>query len=605
MEKLMNKYSIEHKTIDNVLGYINDKTISIPEMQRPFVWKNTQVRDLIDSLYEGYPVGYLVIWQNPDVRDKTTGELSVGKQILIDGQQRVTALMAAICGQKVLDDDFEEKNITIAFNPFPAEGENHFEVKTAATDKDKRWIPDISVLFRPEFSSWDFVNCFHEMNPQYSHDAINKAIQAVIAIRNQQIGVIILNKDLGIDVVTEIFIRINSKGTTLNQADFVMSTIAADEKYGGNLLRKSIDYFCHLVANANFLSQMDKDTSFKESEFYKHIQWVSQINASIYNPTFDDVIRVAFTSQYDRGKLANLVDLLHGRNFKTQTYEDAIIEESFAKFAEGVKSVQNQYNMIQFQEALKSAGFIKEDMLRSRMAIDFAYALFLRLRNDASVEKTKIPHYVAKWYALSVLTGRYTGSPETAMDKDLRNIKEKGFQQYLEETQANISDTFWDITAPQQLQSSSTTSPMFLCFLAAQCKASDDAFLASGGKVRDLLESGDVHHLFPKDYLKKAGIDDKNRYNQVANYALLTKAVNISIGKKAPAVYMQEILGTLRAGQASTYTNLTSIDALQANLKTNCIPDGFAEMDCSDYDRFLDGRRKLMSARIRSWFENL
>lgn len=108
MEKLMNKYSIEHKTIDNVLGYINDKTISIPEMQRPFVWKNTQVRDLIDSLYEGYPVGYLVIWQNPDVRDKTTGELSVGKQILIDGQQRVTALMAAICGQKVLDDDFEE-----------------------------------------------------------------------------------------------------------------------------------------------------------------------------------------------------------------------------------------------------------------------------------------------------------------------------------------------------------------------------------------------------------------------------------------------------------------------------------------------------------------
>ena len=146
---------------------------------------------------------------------------------------------------------------------------------------------------------------------------------------------------------------------------------------------------------------------------------------------------------------------------------------------------------------------------------------------------------------------------------------------------------------------------MFLCFLAAQCKASDDAFLASGGKVRDLLESGDVHHLFPKEYLKKAGIDDKNRYNQVANYALLTKAVNISIGKKAPAVYMQEILGALRAGQTSAYTNLTSLDALQENLRINCIPDGFAEMDCSDYDRFLDCRRKLMAARIRSWFENL
>lgn len=114
----MNKYNIESKTIDTILGFIKNKSIVIPEMQRPFVWKNTQVRDLIDSLYEEYPVGYLVIWQNPDVRDKTTGELSVGKQILIDGQQRVTALIAAICGERVLDDDFQEKNIRIAYNPF-------------------------------------------------------------------------------------------------------------------------------------------------------------------------------------------------------------------------------------------------------------------------------------------------------------------------------------------------------------------------------------------------------------------------------------------------------------------------------------------------------
>ncbi len=601
----MNKYSIEQKTIDNILGYINDRTISIPEIQRPFVWKSTQVRDLIDSLYEGYPVGYLVIWQNPDIRDKKTGELSAGKQILIDGQQRVTALMAAICGQKVLDDDFVERNVTIAFNPFPEEGEERFAVRTPAIDKDKRWIPDISVLFQADFDHWSFVNDFHDRNPGRPHKDINSAVQKVLAIHNQQIGVIMLDKGLSIDVVTEIFIRINSKGTSLNQADFVMSTIAADEQHGGNLLRKSIDYFCHLTANPGFFAQLEKDEEFKRSDCYSRISWVAKGGVSIYAPTFDDVIRVAFTSRYERGRLANLVDLLHGRNFRTLTYEEAVVEQTFAEFGEGVKDVQSQYNMTQFQEAVKSAGFVSEDMVRSRMAIDFAYSLFLRLRNDSSIEKTMVPRHVVKWYAMSVLTGRYTTSPESAMDKDLRGIKEKGFVAFLEETLANISDTFWEVTVPQQLQSSSVTVPAFICYQAAQCKASDDAFLSSGVKVRDALESGDVHHLFPKDYLKKAGIDEKSRYNQVANYAFLSKPVNISIGSKAPAVYMQEIIKALAEGAASPYTDLPDVGALRANLKTNCIPDGFAMMDSSGYEGFLDARRKLMAVKIRDWFTAL
>lgn len=601
----MNKYNIESKTIDTILGFIKNKSIVIPEMQRPFVWKNTQVRDLIDSLYEEYPVGYLVIWQNPDVRDKSTGELSVGKQILIDGQQRVTALIAAICGERVLDDDFQEKNIRIAYNPFPLEGENRFEVLTAAISRDRRWIPDISVLFQPGFNQWTFVEEFAKANPEHPKNEINTAIQSVIDIRNRQIGFIVLDKDLSIDIVTEIFIRINSKGTTLNQADFVMSTIAADEKYGGNLLRKSIDYFCHLSANAAFLQQIEKDDSFKKSEYYSAIKWAADGDMSIYSPTFDDVIRVAFTSQYERGKLANLVDLLHGRNFETMSYEESVMEESFRKFSTGVKQFQTKYYFCQFQEAVKSAGFIKEDMIRSRMAMDFAYALFLRLHEMPAIEKTKIAHYVCKWFAMSVLTGRYTGSPESVMDKDLRNIKTKGFLACLEENLANLSDTFWQVTLPQNLQSSSITAPAFLCFLAAQCKASDDAFLYSGGKVRDLWDSGDIHHLFPKDYLAKSGIREKRDYNQVANYVVLNRPTNISIGKKSPSVYMHEILDALRRGQPSGYTNITTDEELQKNMRMNCIPDGFADMDYTAYDNFITARRQLMAEKIRHWFETL
>ena len=602
----MNKYAIEGKTIENIIGFIKNKSIVIPEMQRPFVWKNTQVRDLIDSLYEEYPVGYLVVWQNPDVHDKATGALSVGKQVLIDGQQRVTALMAAICGEKVLDDDFKEKNIKIAYNPFPAEGENRFEVLTAAISKDRRWIPDISVMFKSDFGQWKFVKDYASANPEHTEDEVFNAIQSVMNIKNRQIGLIVLDKDLSIDIVTEIFIRINSKGTALNQADFVMSTLAADDKYGGNLLRKSIDYFCHLAADDSFQRQIDKDDSFKNSEYYNAIKWAANGNMRIYSPAFDDVIRVAFISQYERGKLANLVDLLHGRNFKTMSYEEAIIEESFSRFAEGVKGFHNRYAFEQFQDAIMSAGFIKDDMIRSRMAMDFAYALFLRLYSSSpSIDMNTIVHYVRTWFAMSVLTGRYTGSPESVMDKDLRSIKDNGFEVCLAEVLANLSDTFWTITLPQNLQTASATAPAFLCFLAAQCKSNDDGFLGSGQKVRELLETGDVHHLFPKGYLMESGIRDKRDYNQVANYIVLNRPTNVAIGKKAPAVYMHEIVDALQTGKSSKYTCINTMEDLQTNMQVNCIPTNFIDMEHASYDCFIHERQQLMAAKIRKWFESL
>ena len=598
----MSKYTIDDKTIETIIGFIKDKSIVIPEMQRPFVWKSTQVRDLIDSLYEEYPVGYLVVWQNPDVHDKATGRLSVGKQVLIDGQQRVTALMAAICGEKVLDDDFQEKNIRIAYNPFPAEDENRFEVLTAAIKKDRRWIPDISVMFQSDFDLWTFVETYAAANPDHTKSDINKAFIRVLSIKNRLIGLIVLEKGLSIDIVTEIFIRINSKGTPLNQADFVMSTLAADEKHGGTLLRKSIDYFCHLAADNSFQRQIDKDDSFKGSEYYENIKWAADGNMRIYSPAFEDVIRVAFISQYERGRLANLVDLLHGRNFQIMRYEEAIVKESFSRFSDGVKACQNQNMFKQFQEAIMSAGFIKEDMIRSRMAMDFAYALFLRLYHSNFNEAV---HFVRTWFAMSVLTGRYAGSPESVMDKDLRNIKDKGFEVCLAEALANLSDTFWTITLPQNLQTASATAPAFLCFLAAQCRAGDDGFLGSGQKVRELLETGDVHHLFPKEYLMSSGIRDKRDYNQVANYVLLNRPTNISIGKKAPTDYMHEIVDSLQNGTSSKYTCINTMEDLLTNMRTNCIPTDFFDMDHTSYDLFINKRRQLMAEKIRQWFKSL
>ena len=113
----MEKYSINNEKVNILLGWVQSGVVAIPEIQRPFVWKKAQVRDLIDSLYNGYPVGYIITWQNPAVRLKD-GTSSHGKQILIDGQQRITALRAAIKGLPVINDKYKEEKIAIAFNPY-------------------------------------------------------------------------------------------------------------------------------------------------------------------------------------------------------------------------------------------------------------------------------------------------------------------------------------------------------------------------------------------------------------------------------------------------------------------------------------------------------
>ncbi len=602
----MQQYSVNNWTVDNVLNYIKNKEISIPELQRPFVWKNVKIRDLIDSLYNGYPVGYLIVWQNPDTIDKN-GEKTVGKKIMIDGQQRITALMTSIVGISVIDKDFKKDVRRIAFNPFlAAEGEPCFEVQSPAIVKDKRWISDISVLFADTYNSFDFVPKFCEDNPDMQHKALNDLIEKVRAIRSAPIGVINLDKDLSIDKVTEIFIRINSKGASLTQADFIMSTLAADEENGGNMLRKTIDYFCHTSSDPHFLHNIvERDTDFVQSDYYSLIKWIAKNTNKLFTLTFDDVLRIAFESRYYRGKMANLTDLLHGRNFEERTFEDEIMRDTFIQLKEGVSDVFNQYNYDQFVECLKGAGFISPKLIRARMALDFAFLLFLRLKKDPTIEKLKVQHYVQRWYVMSLLTSRYASSPETAMDKDLRAIKEKGFLTFYDEVMANISDTFWDITIPQRLESTSTTSPAYCTYLAAQCRNVEASFLSDGSKVRDLLDSADTHHIFPRQYLKDKGMDNALIYNQVANYAYLSKPVNIVIGKKSPKEYLGDIVKAIENGEESKYTTISSLNNLKDNLKKNAIPDSLVQMDAENYQEFLLERRKLMSYKIKLYFESL
>jgi len=593
------RYAVTQPPIETLFTWIKSGEIAIPEIQRPFVWDATKVRNLLDSLFQGFPVGFLIAWRNPNVRLKD-GTTSSGKRILIDGQQRVTALMASLLGREVVNKNYREVRIRIAFHP----GRKLFEVSNPAIAKDASWLPDIAVVFHPDTSLFDLVEGYCARNPGTRKDDIFRSLELLRGITSNQIGLIELNHELDIETVTEIFIRVNSAGVALSQADFAMSKIAVNETNGGNQLRKAIDYFCHLAVAPEFFRVIKNDAAFASSEFFPQMAWLQRENDDLYDPSYTDMLRVAFTSEFKRGRLEDLVALLSGRNFETRQYEEAIIDESFDRLKLGLRRFMNETHFKRFVMIIRSAGFIDAAMIGSQNALNFAYILYLTLRGQG-VPDAAIERHVRRWFVMSILTGRYSGSPESTFDYDIRQVHLQGIDAYSEAVvRGALSDAFWAAALPQSLDTSVASSPFFRLFQAAQIKLGDKGFLSQEISVRDLVEvKSDVHHLFPRDLLKKHGLQ-RGQYNQIANYVVAQSEINIAIGNKEPRVYFAQVREQCGGG-LRRYGNISNLDALRENLCMNCIPDGMEDMDTQGYPAFLVERRKLMAGKIRAYFESL
>jgi hypothetical protein len=593
------RYSVTQPPIETLFTWIRSGEIAIPEIQRPFVWKATQVRDLLDSLYRGFPIGYLITWRNPTVKLKD-GTSSSGKRILIDGQQRVTALMAALLGFEVVNKDYKKGRIRIAFHP----GTFAFEVSNPAIAKDTTWIPDIRVLYDANTSMLALVKSYCSANVGAEQDEVFKSLESLKRLTSNQIGMIELDSDLEIETVNEIFTRVNRSGVALSQADFVMSKIAVNEEYGGNLLRKSIDYFCHLAARPDFAQALRNDAEFNASDYYPKLAWLKDENDDLYDPSYTDMLRVAFTSQFRRGKMADLVALLSGRNFETKQYEEEIVKSSFQRLKVGILDFMNETHFKRFIMIIKSAGFVDATLIRSQNTLNVAYILYLTLRNQ-DVPNADIERLVRRWFVMSILTGRYSGSPESTIDADIRQVDAQGLQAYSDVViKGELSDAFWTVSLPQALETSATSSAYFRLFQAAQAKLGDRGFLSSQITVRELVEiRGDVHHLFPKDYLRKHKLG-RGMYNQIANFAVAQSEINIAIGAKEPRLYFSQVLEQCNGGPR-LYGNIADRSALRDNYRMNCLPDGMEAMTADDYPDFLAQRRGLMAARIRTYFDSL
>jgi hypothetical protein len=596
----MVKYRVTQSAVSQLLEDVRQDRIAIPELQRPFVWDSVKVRDLMDSLYKGYPVGYLITWQSVGAHLKG-GQVAGHQQILIDGQQRITALRAAVAGLTVINKRYKQIRIKIAFNPVTEE----FATLTPVINRNREWISNISELFNAA-STYGFYSDYFAANPDVDRDAVEANIARLEQIKNAQIGIIALNDDLDVETVSEIFIRINSKGVPLSSADFAMSKIATYGERGRNL-RKLIDYFCHLaVAPHAYTDIAENDTEFATSGHLEAIAWLKDDSEDLYDPAYGDVIRVAGLRGFSRGKASSIVSELSGRDPESRKVDESRIPAAYDTLEATLREIVKKYHLENFLMIIKSAGFITSGMIGSKNALNFAYALYLRLRADQTMTEGERKRIVRRWFVMSMLTSRHSGSFESTWEQDIRRIGVAGAAAYLKQIEdSELTDGFWDVALPAALETTSSASPYFQTFLAAQVATGARGFLSKSITVAAMHEqSGDIHHIVPKDYLQKNGYPDRADYNQVANFALTETAINISISNKPPAEYMADLDQQVRTGRL-VLGEITEAEDLRRSLTENAVPQDLCSVTAASYPEFLRNRRQLMAQVIRRYFDQL
>ena len=591
-------YKITQYSVSSILGYVENSQNAIPEIQRPFVWKGEEVRALIDSLYEGYPIGYLIVWQNSQVRVRNFGKGGT-KKILIDGQQRVTALMAALLGKEVLDEQYQSHRIRIAFNPLAGKGEERFAVCDTKHEEDSRWIPDISIFFRRDFSFRQFEKEYKEANPDEDFTPLEESVDTLKEIVKHQVGVIELSFLLDIDVVSEIFIRINLQGKPLNQEDFVMSKISVNEQYGGDYIRNCIDYFCHLLREPSFYQVLQQnETEFFNSEYGKALTWCQNEEQSLYIPSYADVLKVVLISYFGKTRIGDLVHLLSGRDgekkiFSKKEISKKVSEEAFEKLGAGVKAFVCEENFQGFQKALKKAGYSCSRLLYSQSVLNYCYAMYLLMYRQGIGEKER-ESLLSKWITMAMITGHYQSGGESTVQKDYANAQEEGFASYLAQIEElKLTDEFYNNILPEKFTSTTARTAPFLAYVATQCARGVHS-LYSDVTIEELYKNKtESYQILPKAYLAKCGYKTREIYGQVANLTYISKETKDIIRKKSPVDYKENLEKAI------------GIEKIRTSLKENGLAETIFTANETDVIQILDDRRRQMASEIRDFYKTL
>jgi hypothetical protein len=562
--------------------------VALPDIQRPFVWQAAKVRDLLDSMYKGFPVGYLLFWETgvePGARQIGGGTQDpVARLLIVDGQQRLTSLFAVMTGREVMKEDYSMARIRIGFRPIDA----IFTVTDAAVERDPEFIPDVSVLWESEGGRRKAVRGYlkglaakrGELD-QDEEDRLEDAIDRLYDLRNYPFKVVELSPEVDEEQVAEVFVRINSEGVTLNQADFILTLMSVFWEKG----RHQLEDFSRACKTPSLSGA---------SPFNWYIQ-----------PSPAQLLRVCVAVAFRRAVLRLAYSLLRGKDLDTGRVDPDRRTAQFAQLQAAQERVLDLTNWHEYLLCLERAGFRGSKMITSENAVIFSYALWLMGRADYGVSLDRLREVIARWFFMAQTTGRYTGSFESQFEQDASKLAQvatgdaHGFCRALDRI---VSDTlgndYWTITLPNELSTSAAKSPALMAYIAA-LNILDAEPLLSTGKVRARLDPAvtsrkgiERHHVFPKAFLKRQGTADTKRINQIANMALVEWSDNIDISDEAPSRYWpaqiaQKNISALRLTQQQYW---------------HALPDGWETLP---YEEFLLARRRLMGTVVRDAFAKL
>lgn len=581
-----------NRKVGELLSDVSSGRIGLPDLQRPFVWSDTKVRNLLDSMLKGFPIGYIMLWESPnDFENKSqigtnNKEFIQPRDLVIDGQQRLTALLAAIKGIKVKDSDYKERNIKISYNPLTRE----FAVWSQAYERSAEWISAVSSAFEaaerreePRFRRAFIknINEVRERNRQppltdNEEISIEENLGDLLDLIYYQLPTLEVRAVASEEDVAEIFVRVNSGGQKLTEKNFIETLLSVYD----NDIHKRINTFC-------LESRVPKDNT-----SFNHIIEADPVH----------LIRAAVGLAFGRAKLGYAYKLLRGRDLETKKTTQETQIENLRLFREALDVVMNLNNWHTFMNIMAGAGYLRKSLVSSQNAVVFSYMFYLIGKTQFHVKPLDLRKIMTRWIFMATITGYFTDSPESAVESvlnDMRGLSSpEDFISLLDrEIRTRFTDDYFNSNLRHELVTSSTVSPTWKGYLAALNVLHHNvlfstiptvAFLTPG--ANGMKSALDVHHIFPKNYLTKMGYDNDRDRNQIANYTYLDFQTNIDISDDAPSLY------------SAKQRELMGDDAYALSLEQNAIPSGFETMT---YEKFLEERRKLMANIIRKAYDFL
>lgn len=468
------------RDIGTLVGQISQGEIKLPEIQRGYIWKPTQVAKLIDSLYRRYPTGTLLFWratEDPTTRKFATGNVAPEPVIqplyLLDGQQRLTAL------HRVLSN---HPDAQVVFNVET----QAFQNQSAATARDPRWIK-VHDVTHPDADHFGMTSRLREAVDRLDHKEIGRRLQRLAGIRDIRYHMEVL-ADFPYEEVTQIFVRVNSGGRALRTSDLALATLSA--RWSG------------------VLNKLETEA----------VKWASQgyggVDVTFLTRALAGVVLGRGLSVWSHARLV------------AKTDED--LEKGWATVCRGLDHLV---------PLLKNNLKVSHSSLLPSLIVLLPLIVLLGERPDEALD-AETANGILYWLLVATIRNRYSGSTDTLLSQDIPAARSEDPVRSLL-TNLGIVGTRVEVT-PRDLAGRSVNSPYFmLSFLVAQQRKAKDWWFGSavalGGYGGQKLE---YHHIHPQATLRgQPAKYAKAEINDLANLAFISGKANRKISDQSPAKY--------------------------------------------------------------------